>query len=46
VATCFGTDAQSMIVILAAIFLCQIVFGVYGVIADAQGRRGRGPVHA
>jgi hypothetical protein len=46
VATCFGTDAQSMIVFLVAIFLCQIVFGIYGVIAEAQARKRRGPIHA
>jgi hypothetical protein len=46
VATCFGTDAQSMIVFLIAIFLCQIVFGIYGAIADTQERRRRSPIHA
>jgi hypothetical protein len=46
VATCFGTDAQSMIVFLVAILLCQIVFGIYGVIADGQERKRRGPIHA
>ena len=46
VTTCFGTDAQSMIVFLVAIFLCQIVFGVYGVIAEAQERKPRVPIHA
>jgi hypothetical protein len=46
VTTCFGTDAQSMIVFLVAIFLCQIVFGIYGLIAEAQERKRRGPVHA
>ena len=46
VATCFGTDAQSMIVFLVAIFLCQIVFGLYGMTADAQARKRRGPIHA
>jgi hypothetical protein len=46
VATCFGTDAQSTLVFLVAIFLCQIVFGIYGVIAEARERRGRAPVHA
>jgi hypothetical protein len=46
VATCFGTDAQSTIIFLVAIFLCQIVFGIYGVIADAQERKRRGPIHA
>ncbi len=46
VATCFGTDTQSTIVFLVAIFLCQIVFGIYGVIAEAQERKRRGPIHA
>ena len=45
-ATCFGTDAQSMIVFLVAISLCQIVFGIYGVIAEAQERKRRAPLHA
>jgi hypothetical protein len=40
VAACFGTEAQSTMVFLAAIFLCQIVFGIYGVIAEARQRRG------
>ena len=46
VTTCFGTDAQSMIVFLVAIFLCQIVFGIYGMIAEAQERKRRSPTHA
>ena len=46
VTTCFGTDAHSMIVFLVAIFLCQIVFGIYGMIAEAQERKRRGPIHA
>jgi hypothetical protein len=45
-ATCFGSDGQSMMVFLVAIFLCQIVFGIYGVMAEAQERKRRGPVHA
>jgi hypothetical protein len=45
-ATCFGTDVQSTIVFLVAIFLCQIVFGIYGAIAEAQERKRRGPIHA
>jgi hypothetical protein len=36
VATCFVTDAQSTILFLVAIFLCQIVFGIYSHIAEAQ----------
>jgi hypothetical protein len=46
VATCFGTDAQSTIVFLVAIFLCQIVFGIYGMIAGEQESKPRGPSHA
>jgi hypothetical protein len=46
VATCFGAPEQSMIVFLVAIFLCQIVFGIYGVIGDARLRKRRGPIHA
>jgi len=46
VATCFGTDAQSTIVFLVAIFLCQIVFGIYGMVSEAQERKRRGPIHA
>jgi hypothetical protein len=46
VTTCFGIDAQSMIVFLVAIFLCQIVFGIYGLIAEAQERKRHGPIHA
>ena len=49
VASCFGTEAQSMIVVLVAIFLCQIVFGIYGMIAKAKERKRRqthdGPAH-
>lgn len=45
-ATCFGTDAQSTIVFLVAIFFCQIVFGIYATIAGTQGRKRRAPVHA
>jgi hypothetical protein len=44
VASCFGTQAQSMIVFLIAIFLCQIVFGIYGLIAEAQKRK-RSQIH-
>jgi hypothetical protein len=45
-AACFGTEAQSTVVFLVSIFLCQIVFGIYVAIADAQARRRRGPIHA
>jgi hypothetical protein len=46
VATCFTSDAQSIIVFLCAIFLCQIVFGVYGMMAEMQVRKRRGIIHA
>ena len=46
VATCFGTAAQSTIVFLVATFLCQIVFGIYGMIAGSRERRRCGPIHA
>lgn len=46
VGICFGSDRQSVIAFLAAIFLCQIVFGIYGMIAEAQMRKQRGVIHA
>ena len=38
-ATCFGTDSQSTIVFLVAIFICQIAFGIYGMTEEAYERR-------
>jgi hypothetical protein len=46
VATCFASDTQSIIIFLVAIFLCQIVFGIYGMIANTQGRKRQAPLHA
>jgi hypothetical protein len=46
VAVCFTTDGQSTILFLVAIFFCQIVFGTYSQIAEAQQRKRRGPIHA
>jgi hypothetical protein len=46
IGACFGTDSQGAIVFLVAIFLCQIAFGIYGVIAEAQERKRSGPIHA
>ena len=46
VAACFGTDGQSTIVFLVAIFLCQIVFGIYGANAEGQERKGSAPINA
>ena len=42
VAACFGTENQAVIVFLAAIFICQIAFGVYGMMGEggAKSRRG------
>jgi hypothetical protein len=42
VAACFGTDDQCTVVFLVAIFLCQIVFGIYGMIEEARVRRLHG----
>jgi hypothetical protein len=39
VASCFGTVAQSTIALLVAIFFCQIVFGIYGMICEARLRK-------
>jgi hypothetical protein len=46
VLTCFLSLGQSMVVFLIAIFFCQILFGVWGLIADAQVRKRHSPVHA
>lgn len=42
---CFGSVAQLTAVFLVAIFLCQIVFGIYAMILDSR-RRHREIVHA
>ena len=39
VAACFGTDNQCTLVFVVAIFFCQIVFGVYGMILESRERR-------
>lgn len=46
VASCFGTDTESTIVFVAAIFLGLIVFGICGMITDALRRRQGDRVHA
>ncbi|HTZ73988.1 MAG TPA: hypothetical protein VMB47_08710 [Candidatus Aquilonibacter sp.] len=46
VAVCFVTGTQSIVVFLLAIFLCQIVFGIYGAIAGAGKNKPRIPAHA
>jgi hypothetical protein len=45
VVACLGTERQSFIALLIALFFCQIVFGIYGMIREAQGHR-RGDYHA
>ena len=45
IGTCFGSIRQSTIIFLFAIFLGQIVFGFYGILADVQARRARNPSH-
>ena len=46
VLACFGTEAQVTIVFLVAIFLCQIVFGIYAMLRDARARKQREALHA
>jgi hypothetical protein len=38
VVACFGSPRLVMIAFLAAIFLCQIVFGIYAMLRDARAR--------
>jgi len=45
VAACFASDMPLAILSLAAIFFCQIVFGVYGMILESRGQK-RGVIHA
>jgi hypothetical protein len=46
VAACFVSENQCTIAFLAAIFLCQIVFGVYCMISETQQRKQQGAIHA
>jgi hypothetical protein len=46
VGSSLGTENQAMIVFLIAIFLCNIVFGIYGMTREGRGRRTRGAAHA
>ncbi len=45
IAACFATDTQIAIISLAAIFFCQIVFGIYGMVLESR-RRGQDVAHA
>ena len=42
IAACYGSQMQTFVVFLAAIFFCQIVFGIYAMIRGSK----RGAVHA
>jgi hypothetical protein len=44
-ASCFISDNQAGVVFVVAIFFCQIVFGIYGMVAQSR-KRGRGVSHA
>ena len=46
VAACFGSDEQCTVVLVVAIFFCQIVFGVYAMLWEARVRKQQGAVHA
>jgi hypothetical protein len=39
VAACFGSDLQLGVVFLTALFLCQIVFGIYAMICESRRRQ-------
>lgn len=45
-AACFGSIVWVGTIFLAAIFLCQIVFGLYAMIMESRRRGRRGVVHA
>ena len=49
-ASCFLSENQAGILFLVAIFFCQIVFGIYGMVAESRkrkaGRAGHGVSHA
>lgn len=43
---CFAKSDQITIAFLAAIFFCQIVFGIYAMIWDSRRRKQTGVIHA
>jgi hypothetical protein len=45
-AACFGSDEQLATVFLAAIFLCQIAFGIYAMVLESRRRAQHGVAHA
>jgi hypothetical protein len=46
VAACFGSATQASALFLAAIFFCQIIFGVYAMICEQQRHKQGGVAHA
>jgi hypothetical protein len=47
VAACFGSEQQCTVVFLAAIFFCQIVFGIYAMVCESRRRQlNRGAANA
>lgn len=46
VVAAFGSDTLTIGAFLAAIFLCQIVFGIYMMILESRRNRQQGAVHA
>lgn len=43
---CFGKSAPLTIAFIAAIFFCQIVFGIYAMVRESRRRREHGVLHA
>ena len=46
VIACFGSDDATQDAFLGAIFICQIVFGIYAMILESQRREQNGVAHA
>jgi len=46
VAAWFGMENEAAVVFLTAIFICQIAFGVYGMIREGRAKARRGTAHA
>jgi hypothetical protein len=46
VIACFGSPNAAVDAFLAAIFLCQIVFGIYAMILESRRRKQNGAAHA
>ncbi|HEV2174515.1 MAG TPA: hypothetical protein VGR71_13155 [Nitrospira sp.] len=45
VAACLVTESQAAAIAIIAIFICQIAFGVYGMIREAGAKSHRGTAH-